>query len=129
MTQPATRTRMPAPIVLVLLVSAILAVLFALAAVGGLDTRDTAWLVDCLAFLAFAYIAVGAALRWRPAQVLGVLIGAGLAVLGLYVTMAASQSLAARLLGYDNLGLLVLGLGVLLAGLLVVPGSSRAWFE
>lgn len=129
MTQPS-HARMPAPIAAVLLLSAVIAAFFGLATLGGIGGTDydTATAFDAGAFAVFGYIAFGSWRGWRPAQALGVLTGAALVIGGMYLALASTRDLAARLYGYDNLGLVGALIGLVLAGLLVVPARSRDWF-
>jgi hypothetical protein len=99
--------------------------------VVGLATSNAApaALLLHLLFTGAALIAaVGATRRWRVAQVGGVIAGALMFLDGLFIVGTASGITIAFRGAAATVGLVVLAAGAALAGLLLIPRSSRAWF-
>jgi hypothetical protein len=129
MTAPA-RIRTPTPIVAATVVAWVCTVFGALG-LAAVALPNTA--VPPMTFLVYAAFtgaaliaALGARRRWRQARVAGIVAGSLMLLDGLYIVFAAASiplGGAAALLGF-----ILLATGAALAGLLVVPQSSRAWF-
>jgi hypothetical protein len=75
-----------------------------------------------------AYCANGFRRGWRPAQVIAVGLGAVMIFYGLYLQGAASR-LVVVLSGLDTLGYLIILVGGVFGGLVIIPKSSRWWFD
>lgn len=122
--------RTPAPVAGAILISSTLA---ALAGVLLARTASVAVPIPQIvalhatATVLFALTAIGAWRGWQAGQAIGVVLGGVLALGGLY--LATVPNLAIRILGYDSFGYLGLAVGATLAALLVVPQSSRDWFN
>jgi hypothetical protein len=125
-----TFDRTPTPVAGAILISSALAVLagvlFARTASVAEPIPQIVALHATLTAL-FGLTAVGSWRGWQAGQATGVVLGGALAAGGLYV--ATVPSLAVKILGYDSFGYLGLAVGASLAALLVVPQTSRDWFN
>jgi hypothetical protein len=127
--QATAKPRMPGPILGALLLLAAIAAFGALnvASLGNRWSQDPAvayvWTAGTLIA---TFAAAGTWQRWTAAQATA--IGLGLAIAGGGLWLATVPNLAIRLLDYDNLGLVAVGLGGLIVALVVVPQSSRDWY-
>jgi hypothetical protein len=131
MTAPA-RVRTPTPIVAATVIAWVCTVFGALGlaavALPNTSVPPMTLLVNA-AFTAAALIAaVGATRQWRVARVAGTIAGALMLLDGLYIVVTWASIPFGLGGGAVLLGLVVLAAGAALAGLLVVPQSSRAWF-
>lgn len=125
---PVQNRRVPATIVTVVLLLIASAVLAALLGMSAYDDGEPSGAFLYAVVAACSILgAVGSWRGWEVGRTLAVIVGAGSVLSGLSVV--TSSNLAVRLLDYDDLALLVLGLGAALIGLVVVPQSSRDWFR
>ncbi len=129
MTSPTT-DRTPAPVAGAILISSALTLLAGVlfASTASVDVPDPLIYGTYAALTVLGgFTAFGSWRGWQAGQAFGVILGGGLALGGLY--LATVPNLAVRFLGYDSFGYLGLAVGATLAALLVVPQTSRDWFN
>jgi len=107
---------------------ALIVIVTALAVIGAAGRGDgTEFVVYGLSAAGAAYAGYGCWMRHRTAQLVAIAEGVVLIFYGLY-TIATSTVLQ-RLAGVQDFAYLLLFLGAGVAGLVVVPASSRSWFQ
>jgi hypothetical protein len=122
-------SRRPAEVVAASILVAIMAAgfaAFALDAGPNGHSPALAVIVGLLIFAAIGLTAVGVWLGNIAAQVIAA--GFGLALIFGGISLMLNTSILARLAGIQDVGILALLTGAALAGLVLVPQSSRDWF-